>query len=468
MRSSSILLISTDAQMIASVRRAVTGMGHKLRTARTLAYAATTAALRTADLVIVQTDAPGSDVRDDLARGFCFRHLQPVLALARHGRIDEAVRSVRAGARDYVKVHPGKVNGIRTKIDRALRHGRNEQQEPGVESGPLWRDFITVDYRMRQVIDLAWKVGDSKLTLLIEGESGTGKTFLARRIHESSTRRFGPFVEINCGALPESLLEGELFGHARGAFTSAERTRRGRFESAHGGTLLLDDIGSASRELQARLLRIVESGQFERIGEHRTLESDVRLIVATKGDLRRKTATGRFRDDLFHRLNFLKVRLPPLRERVEDVPVLMRHFLREFAAKHHRLAAGFEAEAAARLVRYAWPGNVRELRNVIEHGVVMAAGETVGLDDLPGYVAAATRAQARRRQMVPNSLREAMREPERRCILAALRRAGWNKQFAARKLRISRSTLYKKIKEHGLGPGRSGGGMALGSAALNG
>lgn len=403
-----------------------------------------------ADLLLVQTDAPGSDMRDRLSAGFSFGQFQPVLAIARRGGIQDAVNTVRAGARDYLNMHSLAPEQIRLSVERILDQAPNEAVAPSAILKSILSNFVTRDYRMRAACEVAAQAADSKLTLLIEGEGGTGKTLLARRIHESSARRFAPFVEVNCGTLSESLLECELFGHGRGAFTSAYRGRKGRFEMAHGGTILLDEIGSASMALQARLLRIVESGQFERIGENNTLEADVRLVVAAKGDLQSKVASGDFREDLFHRLNSLVVRLLPLRERLEDVPLLARHFLAEFSAKHHRPVMGFDDEVMARLVRYPWPGNVRELRNVVEHGVVMTLGEIVEVDALPHYIENTKASRSRGRLLLLDSLREAMREPERRCLLEALELAGWNKQYAARKLCISRSTLYKKIKEYGL------------------
>ena len=427
-------------------------MGHRLQLAGTLEDAAGKIASLMVDLLLVQTDAPGSGIPGRLRAGLSFGHRPYVIALARDGDIADAVRAVRAGADDYLPDSP--VNGIelRGAIERALARPRVPPAGDAAdhEGYGVFDSFITADHRTRAVCDIARTVADSRVALLLEGESGTGKTLLARLMHESSARRLAPFVEVSCGTLTESLLESELFGHVRGAFTSAYRGHPGRFEFADGGTVLLDEVGSASLQLQARLLRVVESGQFERVGGTETLQTNVHIVAATKTSLEEGVARGRFREGLYHRLNSLRVKLLPLRERVEDIPLLARHFLREFAGKHKRPARTFSPEAVARLVHYLWPGNVRELCNIIEHAVILTQDSVITAEKLPPHVAAPAGDTAGRRSLFPSSLREAMRDPERRCILEALKIAHWNKQYAARKLRISRSTLYKKIKEYGL------------------
>jgi len=433
------------------VRRVVSSMGHGLRVAGSLKDASKVISTDCTDVLLVQTDARDGQVKKRLAGGFSFNASPPVVAVAEHGGIEEAVRFVRAGASDYVAVgsrEREEVYGVLGQaLERAFKRAAGRQ---GAVRASGFERFITADYRMRSVCDVLRLVATSPTTLLLEGESGTGKTLLARLVHEKSPRRMGPFVEVNCGALTESLLESELFGHVRGAFTSAYRQRQGKFEVADGGTLLLDEVGSASLGMQARLLRVVEAGRFERVGDTKTLSTDVRIIAATKSGLEGLVMERLFREDLYHRLNSLKVTLLPLRERVEDIPLLSRHFLRLFAGKHKRNVTDFAPEAMSLMVHYRWPGNTRELRNVVERGVILAREGRVVPDSLPRHVAEARSIVPRRRRVFLTTLREAMREPERRCLLEALRIARWNKQFAAQALGISRSTLYKKIREHGL------------------
>ena len=452
MAGETVLFVSSDSEVIGTVRRAVAPLGHRLLLAASLEEASRRISAHNVDLVLVQTDSPESNVRARLAKGMQFRRAPAVIALAKEGRIEDAVRAVRAGADDYVLANPSRSGHLRACIRRALNADAcgNNGNGNGSSGRRPFESLITVDYRVEAACQIAAVASESTAPLLLQGESGTGKSLLAGLVHQHSPRRLGPFVEVNCGALNESLLESELFGHARGAFTSAYRDRPGRFERANGGSLFLDEIGCASLRLQARLLRFVESGAFERVGEVRTLHSDVRIIAATKESLSDAVYSGTFREDLYHRLNSLKITMPPLRERVEDIPVLMRHFLRTYVAKHRRPGTRISIEAVDRLVHYHWPGNVRELGNVIEHAVIMAQNGSILPTHLPAHLREPQEADGPREALSVASLKESLREPERNCIYRALRAAGWNKQSAARKLRISRSTLYKKMKEYGL------------------
>ncbi len=451
MAGETVLFVSADSEVIGTVRRAVAPLGHRLLLATSLEEASRRIAAHDVDLVLVQTDSPECNVRNRLASGMQFRRAPAVIALAKEGRIEDAVRAVRAGADDYVLANPSRSGHLRACIRRALKADACSNGNGNGNSGRRpFESLITVDYRVEASCRVAAVAAESTAPLLLHGESGTGKSLLAGLVHQHSPRRLGPFVEVNCGALSESLLESELFGHARGAFTSAYRDRPGRFERANGGSLFLDEIGCASLRLQARLLRFVESGAFERVGEVRTLHSDVRIIAATKESLSDAVYSGAFREDLYHRLNSLKITMPPLRERVEDIPVLTRHFLRIYVAKHRRPGTRISVEAVDRLVHYHWPGNVRELGNVIEHAVIMAQNGHILPSHLPTHLLENREADSGRELLSVTSLKESLREPERNCIYRALRAAGWNKQSAARKLRISRSTLYKKMKEYGL------------------
>jgi len=449
--SATVLLVSRDPHVIRAVRRTVSRMGRSLDVAGSLPEARRYEAARRYDLVLIQADAPDTGVRQHLAERRAFGFGPPVIAVAARGSIEGALCALRAGARDYICLHTDHGGSLAESLRRAAAEREAAPAAWRTQEGAV-EDFVTKDHRMLEVFEVLGAVAHSRVTVLIEGESGTGKTFVARMLHRASSHRNGAFVEVNCGALSESLLESELFGHARGAFTSAGTERAGKFEAANGGTLLLDDVANASLRLQAKLLRVVDRGEFERLGETRTRRTDVRLVVASNRPLRERVDQGLFREDLYHRLNRVRLVIPPLRDRVGDIVPLARHFLRVLAKRYGRRVSEISPEALDRLVHYRWPGNVRELRNVIEHGVLLARDGMIVLESLPARVVQATEAGGRARACISqaNSLKEVLAERERRCILEALRLAGWNKQEAAARLRISRSTLYKKLKEHGL------------------
>ena len=453
MVAASILLVSTDSGVIAGLRRTVSTVGYHLRVVGSLEEAEKVRTSESFDAILVQTDAPGVQIQQRLSGGFLFRRQPPVIALAKSGTIRDAVRCIQAGASDYLGGRPLSPFTLRNALRRASSgtSGGILESCVGSPDGNAFGGFVTADYRMRSVCETVATVAESKVTLLIVGESGTGKTLIAKMLHENSPRRLGPFVELNCGLLTDSLLESEIFGHARGAFTSAYRERRGKFELADGGTIFLDEIANASQALQVKLLRVVESGLFSRLGDTGTMHCDVRLVVATNTSLEEKVGLDLFREDLYHRLSAVKVDLPPLRDRVGDIPLLARHFLRMLSTQHRRGTRGFSPTALERLVHYRWPGNIRELRNAVEHGVIMAHHKMITPESLPQHIAAySAPSQLQRPRPRLQPLKDAMREPERQVILHALRIAGWNKQHAAKKLGISRSTLYKKMKEHGL------------------
>ncbi|QYU67651.1 sigma-54 dependent transcriptional regulator [Leptolyngbya sp. 15MV] len=296
-------------------------------------------------------------------------------------------------------------------------------------------------------------VAAARTTLLMTGESGVGKSVIARAIHDAGPRRSGPFVEISCGSIPETLLESELFGHVKGAFTGAHADKIGRFRAADGGTLFLDEINSASAAMQLKLLRVLQERRFEPVGSTQTIEVDVRVIVASNQPLEALVASGQFRQDLFYRVNVVKIELPPLRERRGDIAALARHFLASHAEELGKQVVGFTPEAIAALERYTYPGNVRELENIVERAVVLCRTPTIGVEELPEHLfapAAATEprltASVEENAWTPMTLEHALREPERRIILSALRANNWNRQRTAEQLGINRTTLYKRMK----------------------
>ncbi|MBE0617179.1 MAG: sigma 54-interacting transcriptional regulator [Proteobacteria bacterium] len=293
---------------------------------------------------------------------------------------------------------------------------------------------------IRRVIEKLETVAPSEASILILGESGTGKELVARAIHELSPRKDGPFVKVNCAALAENLLESELFGHVRGAFTGAVRDRPGRFEAAHGGTLFLDEVGDTSPALQVKLLRVLQEGEYERVGESRSRKADVRIVAATNKDLRREVTEGRFRDDLFYRLCVIPVQLSPLRARVEDIPVLVDHFLRRIALREGRRK--ILSSAVYRVLQsYSWPGNVRELENALAHAYVCTAGDIITKEALPEHIVRGETPF----QEIPGAAGE-----ERREIYGALEATGWNKGEAARRLGLSRTTLWRRMRDLGI------------------
>jgi two-component system response regulator HydG len=303
-------------------------------------------------------------------------------------------------------------------------------------------DLVGKHEKMQEIYKLVASIAESDATVLIQGESGTGKELIAKRIHELSSRKKGPFVVINCAAYPQTLLESELFGHEKGAFTGAIQTRRGSFELAHGGTIFLDEIGEISTEAQVKLLRVLQFREFQRIGSEATTKVDVRLLAATSKNLRREMEQGNFREDLYYRLHVIPIRMPPLRERMSDLPQLASHFLRQLSERSSKRVLDIDPEAMSILLNYHWPGNIRELENVIEHAFILARGERINLSGLPAYLQETGK--------VKQGSGESLEELERGHLLHVLEECQGNKNQAARRLKISRSTLYRKLERYGL------------------
>jgi DNA-binding NtrC family response regulator len=439
-------------------------MGHKLHVTGSLEDVSRAGLRHACDALLLQTDGLDRRTISGFSAAWHSENGMPVIALARERTIPDAVRTIRAGASDYLPVYPMNAERFRDALEQALTERLGPPATPVPDDTPLAEGFFSADDHVRQIWSLLARVADAKSPLLLTGESGTGKTVLARAVHNVSCRRDGPLVDVNCGSLSEPLLESELFGHVRGAFTTAYYSRAGKFEAADGGTMLLDEIAGASPRLQMRLLRVLDSGEFERVGETLVRRVDVRLIVSTNMPLQQQVGEGHFREDLYHRLAVIQMELPPLRERVCDIPLLARHFLKEYAERHHREVEDVSADALDRLVHYWWPGNVRELRNVMEYGVIMTRGARLEAEALPRRIQEYETRDASGYGAALLPLKEALREPERRCILRALENAAGNKLQAAEDLGISRSTLYKKMKELGLDPDGHFGEVAAGES----
>jgi PAS domain S-box-containing protein len=329
----------------------------------------------------------------------------------------------------------GIIGGVETFRDLSVE----EELRKEIARRYTWQDIVSKNHRMQELFDILPHVAESESTVLIEGESGTGKELVARAIHNLSPRKGGSYMAVNCAALPDTLLESELFGYVKGAFTDAKKDKPGRFARAKGGTLFLDEVASISPALQAKLLRVLQERQFEPLGAVAPVEADVRIVAATNRDLSGLIASGAFRSDLYYRLNVVRIKLPPLRERIEDVPLLAEHFIRRFNAKQRRGVAGLSPRALTLLMRHPWPGNVRELENIIEHAFVMCRGGLIQPDHLPGDLKARPRAEG------PSPLASAERD-----VLREVLARNPDREAAARELGLHRTTLWRKLKRHGL------------------
>jgi DNA-binding NtrC family response regulator len=403
---------------------------------------------RHADVVLSDVRMPGMDGLALLSR-LLARDPRPVLILlTAYGNIETAVEAMKRGAYDFL-AKPVNLDRLELLLKRALAErqlgAENQRLKAQLDSKCGFENILGTSPAMQEVFETIRQVAPTRATVLIQGESGTGKELVARALHQSGPRAPGPFIPVHCAALAPTLLESELFGHEKGAFTGAQERRRGRFELADGGTLFLDEIGEIDAALQVKILRVLEERKFERVGGTETVSVDVRLVAATNRDLKKMVEDGRFREDLFYRLYVVNVALPPLRERDGDIVLLAQHYLKTLAAEHGKKTTGITPEAMEALVAYAWPGNVRELRNVIERMVVLGTGDKLTVRDLPASLrAAAGRPGGAARS--GNMLRDA----ERQLIEEALHRHKDNRTEAARDLGISRRTLHRKLNEFGL------------------
>jgi DNA-binding NtrC family response regulator len=391
-----------------------------------------------------------------------------VILVTAFASIDAAVAAMRQGAFDFVE-KPFPLEELDARVARALGHARlvNEVSTLRAERASRRSPERIVGHSpaLARAIELATRVAPMRSTVLLTGETGTGKELIAGLIHEASTRAEGPFVKVNCAALPETLLESELFGHEKGAFTSADRVRIGRFEQANGGTLFLDEVGDLSLATQAKLLRALQDQEFQRLGGTRVMRTDARIVAATNRDLERAIAAGDFREDLYFRLNVIAIPLPPLRERAEDVEALALHFLEQFGRELGRARHGFSPEARERLLAHPWPGNVRELRNAIERAVLLSEGARIEAADLSFDAPAGAKAGAWRPALPAAGV--SLDAIERAVVLEALERHGFVQKEAAAWLGISRRKLNYMIQKMGLvhpswRRNRDGGGEGIG------
>ncbi|MEW6501666.1 MAG: sigma-54 interaction domain-containing protein [Thermodesulfobacteriota bacterium] len=377
----------------------------------------------------------------------------PCVVLAGRPSVTEAMASARAGVSEYLEA-PFAWAALDGALSRLWADAGQEAGEGG-EPARGCAAIIGRSERMTKVFALIGKVCDTDTTVLIRGESGTGKELIAQALHYEGARRNGPFIAVNCGAIPGELLESELFGHEKGAFTHAIRTRMGRFELAHGGTVFLDEISEMSPMLQVKLLRVLQERKFERIGGTRTIQSDFRVIAATNRNLDQEVAEGRFREDLYYRLNVIPIEAPPLRERASDIALLIDHFIDKFNRARQKKISGVAPEAMRHLLHYPWPGNVRELENTVERMVILAAGKELTVEDLPDRLLGSQPPAATAQDVheIPAEgffLSEVVADFEKRLIVQALDQTGWIRNRAAKLLNVNRTTLIEKMKRFGL------------------
>jgi two-component system response regulator AtoC len=439
-----ILVVDDEAIVRESLRDWLTDAGYQVFIAENGSQALEVIKKEKLGIVIADLVMPGMD-GIELMKGA--KEISPhiaVIIITAYGSIPTAIAAMKEGAYDYIE-KPFCPEQAELLIRKLVEHQRlieeNLALRQRLEERYRFENIIAKSHKMQQIFEVVRTVAQSNATILITGESGTGKELIARAIHNLSPRRGKPFIAVSCAALPESLLESELFGHEKGAFTGAVAQRKGRFELAHKGTLFLDEIGEMSANIQVHLLRVLEEREFTRVGGTETIRSDVRIISATNKDLNEAVMRGEFRDDLYYRLNVVSIQLPPLRERAEDIPLLAQHFLNKFAVENQKGDITFSPDAMDFLMKYEWPGNVRELENATERAVVLALNSTITATDLSPQ-----NPPLLRQDSAGKSIKEVVKDH----ILHVLTETEGNYSKAAKILGVTRMTLYNKVEEYGL------------------
>lgn len=413
-------------------------------------------ARRAFDLALIDLRLPSANGISVLEQAKALQPGLDVIMMTSFGTVETAVEAMKLGAAHYLTkpINDDELKIILRRLEEARQlreENKNLRNELGGKQRTQFHNLIGQNSRMQKIYSIIQAISDTDTTVLLRGESGTGKGMIAQAIHYSDPgRKDGPYIEVSCGAIPRELLESELFGHIRGAFTSAIRDRMGRFELANGGTILLDEIDSLPPYLQVKLLRVLQQKEFERVGDTKTMRVDVRIIASTNRDLSAEIARGQFREDLYYRLNVITIDVPPLRDRKEDIPSLVKHFLNAFNQKARRSLNSVSSRAMQRILDYDWPGNVRELENFLERAVVLSTGEILDEDVFPEYIGKTREEPLSAAESEATSLKEVMKEPEKQIIKKVLDQVGWNRKKAASLLDINRTTLYNKMKEYQL------------------
>jgi len=444
-RKTKILIVDDEAIVRESLRDWMSDVGYHVFAAENGSQALEIIERERLGIVIADLVMPGMDGIELMRRA---KEIVPnirVVIITAYGSVPTAIAAIREGAYDYIE-KPFCPERVELLVEKMVEHQglieENISLHQKLEERYRFENIIAKSSKMQQVIEVIKVIAKSNATILITGDSGTGKELVARAIHSQSHRQGKPFVAVSCAALPESLLESELFGHEKGSFTGAHAQRKGKFEVANRGTLFLDEIGEMSANIQVHLLRVLEEKEFTRVGGNELIKVDVRVISATNKDMKKAVANGEFREDLYYRLNVVTIELPPLRERKDDIPLLGEHFLKKFAIDNQKEITGFSPDAIDFLLKYDWPGNVRELENAIERAVILAKNPSIEVTDLPqeNLLTAGSAPQG-----------GMLKEVEKNHILNILSQTrGNNLSEAARILGISRATLYNKIKEYGI------------------
>src|SRR5713101_1363917 len=444
-----VLVIDDEAEIRESLETLLQLEGYAVASAATGNEGTALLGERTFDIVLLDLALPDKNGMDVLAEIRMLNPQQPVIMITAYGTVENAVRAMQSGATNFIQKpwdNEKLLADVRAAVARQRAEEENVQLKRALKQRYDFENIVGKSEPMLKIFDLVSQVAPSRSTVLLQGESGTGKELIAKSIHLNSTRRDRPFVPVNTGSMPADLLESNLFGHVKGAFTSAIASKKGLFEVADRGTLFLDEIGTMTLDTQSKILRVLQDRKFMHLGGTHEIQVDVRIIAATNVDLRQLVREGKFREDLFYRLNVIAIDLPPLRQRKEDIPLLVEHFLQKYSEENERPPCRITTEALRPLVTYSWPGNVRELENTIERAVVLSSDDDIGLDLLPDHIVGRGASVPALEASPGATLFGIMEDCERRIIIDMLEKCGWNQTEAAERFHVPLSTLNQKIK----------------------
>ena len=454
-KKNTVLVVDDDKAHRTMLSTLIGGWGYEIYEADDGATAINKVKERSYDLVLMDVRMVKMSGLEALDHIKSFNPAIPVIIMTAYSSVDTAVEAIKQGAHDYL-TKPLDFDKLKITLERAMEHTRLKAENRLLKES-LGKHFdrqniIGRSVAMTNLLETVAQVAPSEATVLITGESGTGKELIAGAIHYNSSRKDGPFIKLNCAAITETLLESELFGHEKGAFTGADRRKEGRFYTANGGSLFLDEVSEMSLTMQVKLLRVLQEREFTRVGGEKNIQVDVRVMAATNKDLSELNRQGNFREDLYYRLNVVEMGIPPLRKRREDIPLLAQHFLEIFAAKNRKNIKGFTPQALDHLIRHQWPGNVRELMNAVERAVVLSRSDYLSEEDFPigGISETSSGDAAADAEKINANLDAPLEEVEKATILQTLKAAAGNKSEAARRLGITRKTLHNKLKRYGV------------------